>query len=198
MSMDELLESLRKFDALRDVPSGSDGRADTLLTRVLPRCPPDFAPRAYLDRLPPWVDRALAALGIEALYAHQEDAINRVLAGEDVVLEAPTASGKTLCFNIPLVETLRKDPHSHALMVHPMKALSNDQRRQFDELAGSLERAAKRRLDSWIFDGDVEPEHRRLVKAHPQRCCSRIPRCSTRASSDGRSNGWASSPTCDW
>ncbi|HWQ37440.1 MAG TPA: DEAD/DEAH box helicase [Burkholderiales bacterium] len=165
MTMDDLLASLRKFDALRDV--AADGRADTVITRVLPSCPPELAPDAYLDRFPPAVRRALASHGIKALYAHQAEAIDRIRAGDDVVLEAPTASGKTLCFNIPLTLALLDDPQAHALMVHPMKALSNDQRRQFEEIAGSLEGVARRRLESWIYDGDLEPEHRRLLRAHP-------------------------------
>jgi DEAD/DEAH box helicase domain-containing protein len=165
MTMDKLLASLRKFDALRDV--ATDGRADTVLTRLLPSHPPELAPDGYLDRFPPAVRKALASQGIEALYAHQAEAIDRIRAGDDVVLEAPTASGKTLCFNIPLALGLLEDTQSHALMVHPMKALSNDQRRQFDELAGSLEGAGNRRLESWIFDGDLDPEHRKLLKAHP-------------------------------
>jgi ATP-dependent helicase YprA (DUF1998 family) len=100
MKMDELLASLRKFDALPDVPS--DGRADTVLIRVMPSRPPDLAPPAYLDPFPPAVHSALATPRIEGLYSHQADAIDRIRAGEDVVLEAPTASGKTPCFNIPL------------------------------------------------------------------------------------------------
>ncbi len=165
MTMDELLASIRMFDALRDVPS--DGRTDTVLTRMLPSRPPDLAPGAYLDRFPPSVRKALATQNIEALYSHQADAIDRIRAGDDVVLEAPTASGKTLCFNIPLALALLDDPQSHALMVHPMKALSNDQRRQFEALAGPLEGAARRRLESWVFDGDLDPEHRKLLKARP-------------------------------
>ena len=163
--MDELLASLREFDALRDV--ATDGRADTVLTRVVPSHTPELAPDGYLDRFPAAIRRALACQGIEALFAHQAEAIDRIRAGEDVVLEAPTASGKTLCFNIPLVLRLLDDRESHALMVQPMKALSNDQRRQFHELAEPLEGAATRRLESWIFDGDLDPEHRRLLKAHP-------------------------------
>ncbi len=165
MKMDELLASLRNFDALRDV--ATDGRADTVLIRMLPSRPPEFAPDGYLDRFPPALRRALSRQGIEALYAHQAEAIDSIRAGDDVVLEAPTASGKTLCFNIPLVLALRDDPQSHALMVHPMKALSYDQRRQFEELVGALEGAERRRLESWIFDGDLDPEHRKLLKAHP-------------------------------
>ncbi|MGA4578679.1 DEAD/DEAH box helicase [Limisphaera sp. VF-2] len=163
--MEQLLARLRRFDALRD---GSDGgRGDIVLTRKLPCKPPDFAPESSLGRLPVAIRRALSSLGIRALYAHQAQAIESILSGEDVVLEAPTASGKTLCFNIPLVLGLLESPHSHALMVHPMKALSNDQRRQFEELAGAVEAASARRLESWVFDGDLDPEHRRLLKAHP-------------------------------
>lgn len=163
--MDELLSKLRAFDALRDMPS--DGRSDTVLTRMLPCQPPDLAPASYLDRFPPFIRSALACQGIEALYTHQAEAINRIRAGEDVVLEAPTASGKTLCFNIPLILALLDDPRAHALMVHPMKALSNDQRRQLEELARPLEAAVGRRLESWIFDGDCDTEHRKLIKACP-------------------------------
>jgi DEAD/DEAH box helicase domain-containing protein len=163
--MDELLASLRKFDALRDVPS--DDRADKLLTRVVESRPPSFAPRTYLQHLPSTIREALAAQGIEALYSHQAEAIDRIQAGEDVVLEAPTASGKTLCFNIPLVLRLLKDPQTHALIVHPMKALSHDQRRQFQALVAPLQRSARRRLESWIYDGDLPPKHRRALKENP-------------------------------
>jgi DEAD/DEAH box helicase domain-containing protein len=163
--MDELLAGLRTFDALRDLPS--DGRADTVLTRVLPSRPPDLAPPGYADKLPDYIRKAMEGLGVDALYLHQAEAIDRIRAGDDVVLEAPTASGKTLCFNIPLAMALLDDPQAHALMVHPMKALSNDQRRQFEELAARLEGAAKRRLESWVFDGDLKPEHRKLLKHRP-------------------------------
>ncbi|MFZ5804931.1 MAG: DEAD/DEAH box helicase [Acidobacteriota bacterium] len=163
--MQELLERLRKFDALRDTPG--DGRGDNVFVRVVPRQKPELAPSVFFDRLPAPVREALAGLGIRALYSYQAEAINRILAGEDVVLEAPTAGGKTLCFNIPIVIRLLADPAAHVLMVHPMKALSNDQRRQFEELAAPLSKSAKRPFESWVFDGDLEPEYRRLLKSQP-------------------------------
>lgn len=163
--MDELLDRLRKFDALRDVVA--EGRGDAVLMRVVPGQPPAFAPPGYMERLPPAVRTALAGLGIEALYAHQAEAIDRIQAGEDVVLEAPTASGKTLSFGIPIALRLLEEPRAHALVVHPMKALSNDQRRQFQEFVKGLESPATRRLESWIFDGDLDPEHRSLIKSQP-------------------------------
>lgn len=87
--MDELLTELRTFDALRDSPSDGEGRADIVLTRVLPSQAPDLAPAQYLDRLPPPMKQALAAQGITALYAHQAEAVDRIRGGEDVVLEVP-------------------------------------------------------------------------------------------------------------
>lgn len=165
--MEELLEQLRKFDALRDVPIKEDGRCDQVVTRLVRGQPPSFAPAECLERFPAPVRRALAALGIDRLYEHQAEAVERIWAGEDVVIEAPTASGKTLCFNIPLALNLLTDPQARALMVHPMKALSNDQRRQFDALARELEGTAGRRLESWIFDGDLPQEYRKLLKERP-------------------------------
>ncbi len=163
--MDNLLATLRTFDALRD--KALDGPGDTVLIRTLPSLPPAPAPSGYLERFPPAMRNALHTLGLSTLYAHQAEAIDRILEGLDVVLQAPTASGKTLCFNIPLALTLLEHPQYHALMVHPMKALSNDQRRQFSDLAVALEEAGERRLESWVFDGDLPAEHRRLLKAHP-------------------------------
>lgn len=163
--MDELLAKLREFDALRDAPG--DGRADQVEVRVLPGHSPEYAPKNYLDRFPPAIRGTLKHQGIEALYSHQAQAIDRIRAGEDVVLEAPTATGKTLCFNIPLALRLMDDPKAHALMVHPMKALSYDQRRQFEELVKPLQATNKRRLESWVFDGDLDRDFRKLLKDQP-------------------------------
>ena len=166
MGVDRLLEHLRRLDALRDLPS--EGRADRIDVRSLEARPPEYAPREYMDELPEQVRDALRSLGIERLYAHQAEAIERIRSGSDVVLEAPTAAGKTLCFNVPLVWTFLEEPNAHALMIHPMKALSNDQRRQFEALAAGVGvGAGGRRVESWVFDGDLEPEHRRLLKANP-------------------------------
>lgn len=163
--MNELLEALRKFDALRDQPGGE--HKDKVVQHSLPSREPEFAPENYLAQFPTALRDALRTQGIEKLYAHQAEAIEIIQSGKDVVLEAPTASGKTLCFNIPLVLSLLDDPQSHTLMIHPMKALSNDQRRQFEGIARSLVGYGNRRLESWVFDGDLDSEHRKLLKARP-------------------------------
>ncbi len=79
------------------------------------------------QRLSPPVQRALAAAGAERLYVHQAEAINAALAGEHVVVATSTASGKTLCFNVPVLEALARDPLARALYLYPTKALAQDQ-----------------------------------------------------------------------
>lgn len=114
--MDRLLASLLKFDAARDMAAA--GRADTVLTRLLASLRPKLAPRNYLNRFPVFLRNALETLGISALYAHQPEAIDYIHDGPDLVLEAPTAGEKTLCFNIPLALAMLDDPRCHALMTH--------------------------------------------------------------------------------
>ncbi len=78
-------------------------------------------------KLSPAVSRALAAAGAERLYSHQAAAINAALAGQHVVIATSTASGKTLCFNVPVLEALARDPLARALYLYPTKALAQDQ-----------------------------------------------------------------------
>ena len=65
--------------------------------------------------------------GIDSLYAHQADALARIRAGEDVVVVTSTASGKSLCYEIPVLQSLAEDPSSRALFLFPTKALGQDQ-----------------------------------------------------------------------
>lgn len=61
------------------------------------------------------------------LYSHQCDAINAVAEGRNIIITTPTASGKTLCFNVPVFDALAKDPEATALYIYPTKALASDQ-----------------------------------------------------------------------
>ena len=73
------------------------------------------------------VRQALGAAGAQELYTHQAEAINAVLDGRHVVVATSTASGKTLCFNVPVLEALARDPLARALYLYPTKALAQDQ-----------------------------------------------------------------------
>jgi len=160
--MEELLQTLREFDALRD----SGDHPDAVNCRTIARNYPCYDRGNLLQTLSPALQRALEALGINALYEHQTKAISLALQGKDVVLESPTASGKTLAFAIPMFERLLKEPSAYAMMIHPMKAISNDQRKQIQDLSESLPPGG-RKIVSWPFDGDTPHEHRALLKASP-------------------------------
>jgi DEAD/DEAH box helicase domain-containing protein len=89
--------------------------------------------------LPRALAELLGRLGIEKLYSHQCRAIDLARSGRNVVVATPTASGKTLTYNLPVLEQLLAEPSSRALYLFPLKALAQDQLRAFTELAGGLE-----------------------------------------------------------
>ena len=137
--------------------------------------PSDTVNRATIDRIKPsiadaWPEglhdslhTALATIGIPRPYAHQADAIIRSLSGRDVVMESPTASGKTLGFAVPMLDALLRDKGSHALMIYPMKALAFDQREQLRRLCAPVG------IESWPYDGDTPKEHRDAMRKRPPR-----------------------------
>jgi len=90
------------------------------------------------------------------LYQHQSDARTALRAGKNVVITTPTASGKTLAFNVPIFEELERDHSATALYVFPTKALSNDQLKVLDE----LERICGIPVNPNVYDGDT-PSHKR-------------------------------------
>jgi len=160
--MEELLKSLREFDALRDTLDHD--RMDTINVRILPGREPIFASTDVFDNLVGTLQERLTELGIGKLYRHQAEAIKLIEDGEDVAIVSPPASGKTLCFNVPIVSEILRNPVSRALMVYPMKALANDQRLQFESLARGL---AEPNIDSWLYDGDTRKDWRDLIRQHP-------------------------------
>ena len=157
--MDELLRALRRFDALRDGKAGGD----LVNRRVLASVAPAYAPGDPGEGLGARLRAALRKRGIKQLYQHQADAISQALAGKNVVLQAPTASGKTLAFQIPMLESLCQ-PGSHALMLYPTKALALDQREQLMRLTSAM---LGPEIDSWWYDGDTDREHRTLLRREP-------------------------------
>jgi DEAD/DEAH box helicase domain-containing protein len=127
--------------------------------------------------------RALESRGIRALYSHQAEAIEAALAGRHVVIATPTASGKSLCFHLPVLETLARDPGASALYVFPTKALSRDQ----EHGLGALIADAGLGAAATVYDGDtpgdarrVARERCRIVLTNPDMLHSGILPCHTR------------------
>jgi DEAD/DEAH box helicase domain-containing protein len=90
------------------------------------------------------------------LYSHQAEAINRIRQGRNVAIVTPTASGKTLAFNIPVFEALSKDKNATALYLYPTKALTNDQLKVLRE----MEQETQIKACSDVYDGDT-PQYQR-------------------------------------
>lgn len=116
----------------------------------------------------PWpasIRHALETMGINRLYSHQAEAANHIRAGRDVVIATPTASGKTLCYNLPVMEQCLADPDARALYMFPLKALAQDQLKTFNSLAALL--PEERRPTAAIYDGDTTPHFRRKIRNNP-------------------------------
>jgi DEAD/DEAH box helicase domain-containing protein len=112
------------------------------------------------EGLDPRLPAALATRGITRLYSHQREAFDHVRAGRSVVVATPTASGKTLCYNLPVLDAILKDPGARALYLFPTKALSRDQGAELLELM----QAADPALGTAVYDGDTPPSERRVVR----------------------------------
>ncbi len=94
------------------------------------------------------------------LYTHQCDAINRIRMGKNVIITTPTASGKTLAFNLPVFERLENDPETRALYLYPTKALSNDQVETLEQMAQFTGIPAR----PGIYDGDTPQSKRPAIR----------------------------------
>jgi DEAD/DEAH box helicase domain-containing protein len=106
------------------------------------------------------VRQALTKRGIEQLYSHQAEAVQHALAGRNVVVVTPTASGKTLCYNLPILNTLVADPTARALYLFPTKALAEGQRQELERLTEPFGDA----LCCHTYDGDTPQDARRAIR----------------------------------
>ena len=109
--------------------------------------------------LHPSVSDALRRAGIDALFTHQAEALALASRGQHVIVSTGTASGKSLAFNLPVLDAIARDARARALYVYPAKALAQDQARSLARLGVPGLRAA-------IYDGDTDPAHRRELRRH--------------------------------
>src|SRR4051812_39761682 len=115
------------------------------------------------SEIPAQVDPRLRATlekrGIERLYSHQADAFNQIQSGKNVVVVTPTASGKTLCYNLPVLNLLLNDPGARAMYLFPTKALAEDQLHEFH---GTVEEMGSE-IRAFTYDGDTPGDARRAI-----------------------------------
>ena len=136
----------------------ADFQGEVTLDHVIPAAEARFA--SLPDDVRPELARALAARGIERLYSHQADAYNAVRSGRHLVVVTPTASGKTLCYNLPVLQRLLERPDRRALFVFPTKALAQDQLAELSALKHGL--PIDLRVDT--YDGDTSPGRRTAIR----------------------------------
>src|SRR2546421_2767065 len=108
------------------------------------------------ETLHPALVEALERTGASVLYSHQAEAYESAMRG-DTIVTTGTASGKSLAFNLPVLDTLARDPRARALYLYPTKALAQDQARKLHELRAPFLRHA-------IYDGDTPREERRAIR----------------------------------
>jgi len=103
---------------------------------------------------------ALRERGISNLYSHQEEAYRRVRSGQNIVIVTPTASGKTLGYNLPVLDDILRNPGRRALYLFPTKALAQDQSAELRALITGMDKGLK----VHTYDGDTPGDVRRVVR----------------------------------
>jgi DEAD/DEAH box helicase domain-containing protein len=122
----------------------------------------EYAP--FPGALDPRVGRAFNARGIQQLYTHQAEAVAHATAGRNVVVITPTASGKTLCYNVPVLDAILKDPSSRALYLFPTKALAQDQLAELHQMVQLVGGEGGGEIGVFTYDGDTPQDARRAIR----------------------------------
>jgi len=172
-SASDTIEAIRARVAPRPENDDEDDPHVTAVRR-LPAVAAEYA------AMPEGIDRrlvaALRARGITELYTHQAEAIVHALAGRHTVVVTPTASGKTLCYNAPVVSSILADPSTRALYLFPTKALAQDQLAELHQLVQGLglaepepdpDRSPPDQSDAigvFTYDGDTPQDARRAIR----------------------------------
>jgi DEAD/DEAH box helicase domain-containing protein len=150
------VDGLRILDELR---TRRFYRDQVVEVRAIPEREPVFADvDGGLDSR---VARALRSRGINRLYSHQAETIGHVRGGRSTAIVTGTASGKTLCYFIPTIETLLSDPASTALFIYPTKALAQD---QLGALSGLIDEIDDAEIIAGTYDGDTSASRRRRLR----------------------------------
>ena len=154
MNVDQLAESLRRDQSFME---------NVVRWEELP------AREARYGDFPPELDARLLPVlrqrGVTQLYSHQAQSIAATLRGEDVVVVTPTASGKTMCYNLPVLSSILSNPDARALYLFPTKALSADQVSELYELIEAMGVDIK----TYTYDGDTPGAARRAVRLYLRR-----------------------------
>ena len=149
MNVDQLADQLRRDPMFME---------NVVRWEEMPARGAQYAP--FPEDLDPRLMPVLERRGIHQLYSHQAHAVREVLAGHDVVVVTPTASGKTMCYNLPVLSAILNNEDARALYLFPNKALSADQVSELYELIEEMGVDIK----TYTYDGDTPGAARRAVR----------------------------------
>ena len=148
-----------------DLPANRPDTPDHHVTAVrrLPEVAAQYAP--FPEGLDSRLTSALATRGISQLYTHQAEVIGHALAGRHAVVITPTASGKTLCYNAPVLNSILQDHSSRALYLFPTKALAQDQLAELQKMCETIAAGSGEQVGVFTYDGDTPQDARRTIRA---------------------------------
>ena len=151
--IDKYIQSLKKSPRLS---------SQIAFQQLLPASPPhwDIPQKPW----PASMQRMLRTLGIKKLYRHQTAAIDHIHCGRHVIVATPTASGKTLIYNLAVLEKIHENFRANALYIFPLKALAQDQLKTFQQMA---EHCDHLKATAKIYDGDTSSWHRKRIREAP-------------------------------
>ena len=145
-------------EAVRDLEGryGKSGRI--MAVRQIPAREGEYV--EFPDGLHPALDAALRHRGLDRLYSHQAAAYQAASAGKNLVVVTPTASGKTLCYNLPVIDRILKNPSVRAFYIFPTKALAQDQLAELKRISDLLPQPVK----THTYDGDTPNDARKAIR----------------------------------
>lgn len=114
----------------------------------------------FPENLHPSLKKALGGRGIEKLYTHQRRAFDLALAGKSFTAITPTASGKSLCYHLPVLQKILENPSARAIYLFPTKALAQDQKTDLNQLIDAMDEE----IYCYTYDGDTAPSIRQKVR----------------------------------
>jgi DEAD/DEAH box helicase domain-containing protein len=147
------------LEEIREKFKGFPARGGVTAVKHFPTREARLAP--FPEFLPPRLVEILRARGIESLYSHQAVACELARDGKNFVVVTPTASGKTLCYNLPILSALLEDPEARALYLFPTKALAQDQLAELNRWTDKL----GDEIRTFTYDGDTPQDARKAIRA---------------------------------
>ncbi len=110
----------------------------------------------------------LEKVGVRKLYSHQVESLQHTAAGKDLIVSTPTASGKSLIYNVPVIQSLLDDQNARSLYLFPLKALAQDQLKTVSNLLGKLTDVTDKKVrQAAVYDGDTSAYQRSKIRKDP-------------------------------